>query len=45
VLQGKMSMRTFHELQTTGKVPEVDFDEEQLRIEQENEGKAALPVE
>jgi len=45
VLQGKMSMRTFHELRTTGKVPEVDFDEEQLRIEQENEGKAALPVE
>lgn len=45
VLQGKMSMQTFHELRTTGKVPEVDFDEEQLRIEHENEGNAALSVE
>jgi len=33
VLANRMSMETFHEILTTGKVPEISFEDEQLRIE------------
>lgn len=36
VLANRMSMETFHELLTTGKVPEISYEKEQLRIETEN---------
>ena len=45
VLQGKLSQRTFHEMRTTGKVPEIDFEAETKRIEEENEGSLALSAE
>jgi hypothetical protein len=35
VLAGRMSMETFHEILTTGKVPEISFEDEQLRVESE----------
>ncbi len=31
-----MSMETFHELLTTGKVPEISYEDEQTRIESES---------
>ena len=45
MLQGKLSQRTFHEMRTTGKVPEIDFEAETKRIEEENEGSLALSAE
>ncbi len=44
-LAGKNSFQTYWEYLATGKLPEISYEDEQLRIEQENEGKAALPVE
>ena len=41
VQQGKLSRETFHEIRTTGKVPEIDFEEEEQRIEAET--ASALP--
>ena len=41
VQQGKLSRETFHTIRTTGKVPEIDFDEEEQRIEAET--ASALP--
>nr|WP_249130364.1 DUF4055 domain-containing protein [Acinetobacter nosocomialis] len=35
VLANRMSMETFHEILTTGKVPEISFEDEQTRIESE----------
>ncbi|HCJ0348589.1 TPA: DUF4055 domain-containing protein [Acinetobacter baumannii] len=36
VLANRLSMETFHELLTTGKVPEISFEDEQTRIESES---------
>ncbi|WP_288501493.1 DUF4055 domain-containing protein [uncultured Acinetobacter sp.] len=36
VLANRMSMETFHELLTTGKVPEISYEDEQTRIESES---------
>jgi len=36
VLANRMSMETFHEILTTGKVPEISFEDEQTRIESES---------
>lgn len=36
VLANRMSMETFHELLTTGKVPEIGYEDEQARIESES---------
>ena len=33
-----MSNQTFNEIKTTGKVPEISFEDEQLRIEAERNG-------
>lgn len=41
VQQGKLSRETFHTIRTTGKVPEIDFEEEEKRIEAET--ASALP--
>lgn len=38
VVRGAMSNQTFNEIKTTGKVPEISFDDEQLRIENERSG-------
>jgi hypothetical protein len=38
VVRGAMSDQTFSEIKSTGKKPEIDFDEEQLRIEAEKNG-------
>lgn len=38
VVRGAMSNQTFNEIKTTGKVPEISFDDEQLRIENERNG-------
>lgn len=35
VLQGKLSMETFHAILLTGKLPEISFEDEQERIEAE----------
>jgi len=34
VVAGRMSAKTLHEIMATGKIPELDFDEERLRIEE-----------
>ena len=41
VQQGKLSRETFHTIRTTGKVPEIDYEEEEQRIEAET--ASALP--
>lgn len=33
LIQGEISKETFHEIRTTGKVPEIDYEKEQERIE------------
>lgn len=38
VVAGRLSRQTFHEIKATGKVPEISYDEEQLRIEAEQNG-------
>ncbi len=37
---GNISAETYHEIKATGKVPEVSFKEEQLRIEKQRDGNA-----
>jgi hypothetical protein len=34
VVAGRMSAKTLHEIMATGKIPELDFDEERIRIEE-----------
>lgn len=38
VVAGRLSRQTFHEIKLTGKVPEISYDDEQLRIEAERDG-------
>lgn len=38
VVAGRMSKRTFDEIKVTGKVPEIAYEDEQLRIEEERNG-------
>ena len=38
VVRGALSNQTFHEIKTSGKVPELSYDEEQARIELERNG-------
>ena len=39
-LQERISWQTFHEIRTTGKIPEIDYDAEQLLIEAQRDNMA-----